>query len=367
MHGSHRPKRRMRWPPPRRRHRPPALSISSTTGSRCPCRSSRARKGRSASTSRNCASKTGMITLRPRLREHRRLPERHHVHRRRAGHPPLRRISDRGARREELVPRGRVAAHQRGAADPDRSSRRFRREVTVHTMVHQDFGRFFEGLPEGRPSDAGVLRGGRRARDLLPAAGDRAEHPRHRDPAHREDADDCGVLLQALARPAVHLSPERARLLFELPAHDVRHAVRGVRGRSGPGEGGRSPADPPRRPRAELLDQHGAGRRQLAREPVCEHRGRHQRALGPAPRRRQPAGDRDAGSHRGRRRRRARVRRSREGQEGQQPPHGLRPPRLQELRPAGDHPQEGLRRRPAREGPHEPSARDRHDSSRRSR
>ena len=33
---------------------------------------------------------------------------------------------------------------------------------------------------------------------------------------------------------------------------------------------------------------------QLAREPVREHRGRHQRALGPAPRRRQPAGDRDA-------------------------------------------------------------------------
>ena len=45
-------------------------------------------------------------------------------------------------------------------------------------------------------------------------------------------------------------------------------------------------------------------------------------------------------SHRGRGRRRAEVRRSREGQEGQQPADGLRPSRLQELRPArGDSPQ----------------------------
>ncbi len=64
-----------------------------------------------------------------------------------------------------------------------------------------------------------------------------AEHARDRDAADRQDADDRGLLLQALDRPAVHLPAEPARLLRELPAHDVRDAVRGVRGRSGPGEG----------------------------------------------------------------------------------------------------------------------------------
>ena len=77
--------------------------------------------------------------------------------------------------------------------------------------------------------------------------------------------------------------------------------------------------------------------------------GRHQRAVGPAPRRRQPGGDRDA---RARSRPRAAtsqkfVDRAKD-KKRQQPPDGLRPPRLQELRPARDDPQEGLRRRARR-------------------
>ena len=65
--------------------------------------------------------------------------------------------------------------------------------------------------------------------------------------------------------------------------------------RPGDREGDRPAADPARRPRAELLD--------LARCGWCgssmvnlfaRDLGRHQRALGPAARRRQPGGDRDA-------------------------------------------------------------------------
>ena len=51
---------------------------------------------------------------------------------------------------------------------------------------------------------------------------------------------------------------------------------------------------PARRPRAELLDVDRAPRGQLAGEPVRLDRGRHLRALGPAPRRRQPGSRRDA-------------------------------------------------------------------------
>ena len=45
--------------------------------------------------------------------------------------------------------------------------------------------------------------------------------------------------------------------------------------------GDRPAPDPPRRPRAELLDQHGADGGQLARQPVRQHLGRDQRAVGP--------------------------------------------------------------------------------------
>ena len=65
-------------------------------------------------------------------------------------------------------------------------------------------------------------------------------------------------------------------------------------------------AHPARRSRAELHHVDGAPGRQLAGEPVRLDRGRHLRALGPAARRRQPRGPRDARADPGRRRRRRR-------------------------------------------------------------
>ena len=76
--------------------------------------------------------------------------------------------------------------------------------------------------------------------------------------------------------------------------------------------------------------------------PVLRGRGRHRRALRPAARRRQRAGpahaapDRAQGEH-------PRLHAGREG--GQGAPDGLRAPGLQELRPAREDHQEGLRRR----------------------
>ena len=50
--------------------------------------------------------------------------------------------------------------------------------------------------------------------------------------ADRQAADDRGLRLQEIDRPAVRLSAERPGLLRELPADDVRGAQRAVRGRS---------------------------------------------------------------------------------------------------------------------------------------
>jgi citrate synthase len=100
----------------------------------------------------------------------------------------------------------------------------FTHEVTIHTMLHQDFGRFFDAPPEGRASDAGLRGRGRRARDLLPEAGERAAHPRDDHSPDREDADDRSLLLQALDRTAVRVPAEPPGLHLELPQHDVRCA-----------------------------------------------------------------------------------------------------------------------------------------------
>ena len=68
-------------------------------------------------------------------------------------------------------------------------------------------------------------------------------------------------------RPAVHLPEERAVVLRQLHAHDVRHAVRGVRAERRAGARDRPHLHPARRPRAERVDLDGAAVR-LARAPT---------------------------------------------------------------------------------------------------
>ena len=55
--------------------------------------------------------------VRPGLHEHRVVPQRDHLHRRRQGRPGVPRLPDRAAGREEHLPRGRVPAAVRRAAD----------------------------------------------------------------------------------------------------------------------------------------------------------------------------------------------------------------------------------------------------------
>ena len=72
------------------------------------------------------------------------------------------------------------------------------------------------------------------ARDLLPGARDRARASARRDRSRllAKMPTIAAYCLQALDRPAVHLPAQPPRLQRQLPAHDVRDAVRGIRGRT---------------------------------------------------------------------------------------------------------------------------------------
>ena len=155
--------------------------------------------------------------------------------------------------------------------------------------------------------------------------------------ADREAADDRGLHLPPLPRPALRAAAQRPRLHRELRQHDLRDR-RQARAEPGAAARARDPPHPPRRPRAELLDERGARRRLVPRRPVLGRLRRHRGALRPAARRRQRGSAADARRDR-RQEERARVRRGGEG--GQGAADGLRPPGLQELRPAGEADQAG--------------------------
>ena len=127
-------------------------------------------------------------------------------------------------------------------------------------------------------------------------------------------------------------------MMFAVPAEPIRRSTPEIDGRAQPA------ADPPRRPRAELLDVDGAHGRLVRRQPLRVDRRRASARCGArctaAPTRRSSR----CWSRSARRRRRREVRRARQGQELRLPADGLRPPRLQELRPARQDPQEAADR-----------------------
>ena len=137
-------------------------------------------------------------------------------------------------------------------------------------------------------------------------------------------------------------------MLFSEPGHAV-HAQPGARARA------RRAVHPARRSRAELQHVRHALRRQLARRPVLVGGRRHGGALRPAARRRERSGAADAERDR-LDRPRAGVHHAREGR--RRTADGIRPPRLQVVRPArDDHQADG--RRGVRGDRAQPAARDR--------
>ena len=162
--------------------------------------------------------------LRPRLRQHRLVPQRRHLHRRREGDPRVPRLPHRAARREVQLPRGRLPARARHAADQGGVRRLGARDHLPHVRPRERQG-VHAGLPLRRPPDGDADGVGRRPVDVLPR---RPQHQRRRQPAHadraddREDADPRRLVVPARAGQAVRLPRQRAELHRQLPLDAVQ-------------------------------------------------------------------------------------------------------------------------------------------------
>ena len=236
--------------------------------------------------------------LRPGVHEHRVVPLGDHLPRRRGRRARVPRLPDRAARRAVDLPRGRLPARQRRAADQQQLDE-WTHEITIHTFVHENVKSFMQGFRYDAHPMGMLLALGRRAVDVL-SRRQRDQGPReppHPDhPADRQDADARRLRLPPQHGPAVRLSRQRPGLPRQLPEHDVQDDRAEVRARPAARARARHPLHPARRPRAELLDQRGARGRLLAGRPLLRGRRRRRRALRPAARRRQRGGAADAAS-----------------------------------------------------------------------
>ena len=200
------------------------------------------------------------------VHQHRIVPQRHHLHRRRQGHPRVPRLSHRATRREEHLPRDGVPADLRRTAErpPARAVDARHQVLNDGPREHQEVHRRLQlRLPS------------RWACSSAPSARSRrtTRTPKHRRSGfsraadlapYRQDADDRRLRLSPQPRAAVRLSGQRPVLRRQLPQHALEDVGGEVHARSRAGAGDRCALHPACRPRAELQRERHARRRQLA-------------------------------------------------------------------------------------------------------
>ena len=259
----------------------------------------------------------GVFTFDPGFTADRHLRIEDHLYRRRRGHPALSRLSDRGIWPSTATSwRSPICCSTASCRPPTRRPNSSR-DITLHTMVHEQIAQFFSGFRRDAHPMA-IMCGVVGALSAFYHDFDRHQRPAPAHdrllPADRQDADHRRHGVQIFDRPALHVSAERSGLCREFPAHDLCRAVRGLQGQPGPGEGDGPHLHPARRPRAERLDLDRAPCRLVGRQSVRLHRRRHRLAVGPGAWRRQRGGaedadpDRQQGPH-------PRIHQARQGQE----------------------------------------------------
>ena len=221
----------------------------------------------------------------------------------------------------------------------------FEHQITIHTLLHEDMRRFFDAFPKNAHPMA------------ILAAATAALSTFYQD--HYEPTDDWDVevstyrLMAKLPTVAAFAYKKSIGQAYIYPRNNLTYAQNFLHMMFA------VMAEPYEVDRdvAKALDvlyilhadhEQNASTSTVrlvgldAREHVRRDRRGHHRAVGAAPRRREPGGPRDARGDPQRRRRREEGRRARQGQERPVPADGLRAPRLQELRPArGDHQEAG--------------------------
>ena len=140
--------------------------------------------------------------VRPGVHEHRRVPERHHLHRRRQGHPPLSRLSHRAAGRARDLPRGGLPPVRGRAAHQGAAEAVGRDDQVPHLRPHQHH-QVPRGVPLRRAPDGDAA--GRRGR-AVHLLSRRQAHPRSGQPlsparpAAGQGADHRGLRVPPFAR-----------------------------------------------------------------------------------------------------------------------------------------------------------------------
>ena len=284
-----------------------------------------------------------------------RLRKRHHLHRRRQGRAALPRLSDRAAGRE-VAPISRSATCcSTASCRPPRSSTISRTASPATPCCTSRCTMFFRGFRRDAHPMAIDGRRGRRDVGLLSRL-DRHHRPlaaRGRgDPHDRQDADDRRhgpTSTRSASRSSI-----RATALdyaVELPAHVLRGAGRGLCGQPDPGQAMDRifmlHADHEQNASTSTVRLAGSS----GANPVRLHRRRHRLPLGPGARRRQRGLPGDAAARSARSTASPNIIASAKDKNDPLPADGLRPPGLQELRPAreGD---EAVGRRGARTARH---------------
>ncbi len=156
--------------------------------------------------------------VRPRLHEHRGLPQRHHLYRRRQGHPALPGLPHRAARRAVHLSRGGLPAVRGRAARHDAAPHVDGANHLSHIRPHEHH-QVSRGVPLRRPSHGDAARCRWRALDLLPR---RQAHPRSGQslppapPAPRQGAHHRRLCVPAFPRTAARLPGQRSGLYRQL-------------------------------------------------------------------------------------------------------------------------------------------------------
>ena len=162
-------------------------------------------------------SDTGLNYARPGIREHRQHTQRDHLHRRRAGHPPLSRLPDRGVGRAEQFPRDHLPAPLRRPAECG-SARQLRGADHQPHAAARGHPAHVPGVPSGGTPDGHECGRGRRALDVLRGLAGPARPGAGGDlhlPADREAADDLRSRLQVRDGAPLQLPAQRSQLRRE--------------------------------------------------------------------------------------------------------------------------------------------------------
>ena len=153
-------------------------------------------------------------------------------------------------------------------------------EITIHTFVHENVKGFMQGFRhDAHPM--GMLLGSVGALSTFYPDANEIKDPDNRHIQTIRLIAKMPTLAAFAYRHnmghALRLSRQRPGLQRQLPEHDVQDDRAQVRARSAARARSGHPLHPPRRPRAELLDERGAQRRLLAGRSVLGDRGRASR------------------------------------------------------------------------------------------